>query len=77
MTDEKYNFENLGEEKIIFINQFIIELCQKIDPKLDVPTLNETKRLVAIQTEPHCFQYFLDRKYPLMFLDLKLLIDGV
>lgn len=77
MIDAKYNFENLGEERLIFINQFIIDLCQQIDPKLDVNSIGDSKRLTAIQGNYHQFHYYFDRKYPLLFLDLKLLIDGV
>ena len=77
MINAKYNFENLGEEKLIFINQYIIDVCQKIDPKLDVNSLSDSKRLTAVQGNDHQFHYYFDRKYPLLFLDLKLLIEGV
>jgi hypothetical protein len=68
---------HVEEEKIEFINKFLIEQCLKVDPNVDLNTLAETKKLTAIEVAEEQFQYFYNGKIPLLFIDLKLLIDGV
>lgn len=66
----------VGEEAILFINEFLIDQCLQIDPQLHIETLGKSGRLQAIQLENEQFQYFFDNT-PLMLLDLKLVLDGV
>jgi len=68
---------DVEEEKIMFINTFLIEQCQKIDPHLNLATLPESGKLMGVQLQDEQYQYFYNKKIPLLFVDLKLLIDGV
>lgn len=68
---------DIEEEKISFINEFLIDQCLKIEPDLDVKQLAVTGKLIGIQLQGEQYQYFYNKKIPLLFVDLKLLIDGV
>jgi len=68
---------DIEEEKISFINEFLIDQCLKIEPDLDVKQLVVTGKLIGIQLQGEQYQYFYNKKIPLLFVDLKLLIDGV
>jgi len=76
MTNDRTIYD-IEEEKIIFINEFLIDQCLKIEPNLNVKTLAVDKKLTALQLQGEQYQYFFNEKIPLLFIDLKLLIDGV
>lgn len=76
MTKERTVYD-IEEEKVLFINKFLIEQCLKLEPDLDIETLGKSGKLLAIQMPNEQYQYFFNKKIPLLYLDLKLLIDGV
>jgi hypothetical protein len=76
MTKDRTIYD-IEEEKIIFINEFLIDQCLQIEPNLDVSKLAADKNLTALQLQGEQYQYFFNEKIPLLFIDLKLLIDGV
>jgi|AntDeeMetagen681_2_1112603.scaffolds.fasta_scaffold10274_3 hypothetical protein len=76
MTKDRTIYD-IEEEKIIFINEFLIDQCLQIEPNLDVSKLAADKKLTALQLQGEQYQYFFNEKIPLLFIDLKLLIDGV
>ncbi len=76
MTNERTVYD-IEEEKITFITKFLIEQCLEIEPDLDLETLGSSGKLLAIQLPNEQYQYFFNKKIPLLYLDLKLLIDGV
>jgi hypothetical protein len=76
MTKDRTIYD-IEEEKIIFINEFLIDQCLQIEPNLDVSKLTADKKLTALQLQGEQYQYFFNEKIPLLFIDLKLLIDGV
>ena len=76
MTDERSIFD-IEEEKIIFINQFLIDQCLQMEPDLKVEELSKNGKLLGMQLPNEQYQYFFNNKIPLLYIDLKLLIDGV
>lgn len=77
MTNDRRTIYDVEEEVILFINEFLIEQCLSIEPDLDITTLAKDKKLMAMELEGEQYQYFFNKKTPLLFIDLKLLIDGV
>ena len=74
---KKRTIYDVDEEKIEFINKFIIDKCLKIEPNIDVTKLITAQKITAIELKGEKYQYFFNNKIPLLFVDLKLLIDGV
>jgi hypothetical protein len=68
---------DVEEETIAFINEFLIDQCLEIEPNLNVEELAVTGKLTGVQLQEEQYQYFYNKKIPLLFVDLKLLIDGV
>lgn len=68
---------DVEEETIVFINEFLIDQCLEIEPNLNVKELAVTGKLTGVQLQEEQYQYFYNKKIPLLFVDLKLLIDGV
>lgn len=75
MTDRIIH--DVEEEKIILINDFLIDLCLAIDPELTVESLRDEGSILGIQLPDEKYIYMFRQKYPLLVVDLKLLMDGV
>lgn len=68
---------DIEEEKINFINDFLVDVCLTVYPEMTPEDLHEKEKLTAVMLEDGIYTYFLDRKTPLLCIDLNLLIDGV
>jgi hypothetical protein len=65
---------DVDEEQISFISQFLIDLAKAIDPNITEDSVQS--RLTALELPNGKYEYFLDKKFPLLSVDLNLLIDG-
>ena len=68
---------DIKEEQLDFINQYIADVCNAIYPQMTEEDLLQEGKLVAVSMEEGIYNYFLDKKTPLLCVDLNLLIDGV
>lgn len=71
------SLNDLDEEVIIFLNKFLIDQCIQIQPDITAKKLVEERKLLALECANEQWYYFFDKKVPLLYLDLNLLIDGV
>lgn len=65
---------DVDEEQIAFVSNYLVDICKAIDPTITEE--NVKGRITAIQLPNEKYEYFFDKKVPILTVDLKLLMDG-